>query len=107
MKYKNTEHWIHDFNRFCDSVDVKAVVAAADEHGNAPGYEKQLYAIAIVRAVDRGDLGYDWYEAQDGVALLWERGYRIGFSTDTFNGALRSLAEPHTRPGHMAFSRAG
>ena len=85
--------WIEDFSGFCAMVDVKAVVAAADAEGNPGGYDKELYAIAIVRAVHDGMLGTDWYEAQAAVSRVWERGYRSGFSTDSFNSALEELAE--------------
>jgi len=85
--------WIEDFSGFCAIVDVKAVVAAADAQGYARGYDKELYAIAIVRAVQDGMLGADWYEAQAAVSSVWERGHRYGFNSDSFNGALKELAD--------------
>jgi len=94
METEQVQYWIEDFSTFCVSVDVKAVVAAADDEGNAPGWDKQLYAIAIVRALHQGVLGGDWLRAQYAVALLWERGHRRGFDTDSFNGVLRDLGKP-------------
>jgi len=85
--------WIEDFSEFCAMVDVKAVVAAADAEGNSRGYDKELYAIAIVRAVHDGMLGTDWYEAQAAVSTVWERGHRNGFNSDSFNSALKELAD--------------
>ena len=105
--------WIEDFSGFCAMVDVKAVVAAADAEGNPGGYDKELYAIAIVRAVQDGMLGGDWYEAQAAVSRVWERGHRNGFNSDSFNSALKELADsrwsatPQVRSGRENyFARA-
>jgi hypothetical protein len=92
MSVNNIQQWIEDFSEFCAKVDVKAVVAGADAEGNSRGYDKELYAIAIVRAVHEGTLGADWCEAQAAVSRVWERGYRSGFNTDSFNIALQELA---------------
>ena len=97
ISVNNIEKWIEDFSEFCAMVDVKAVVAAADAEGNSRGYDKELYAIAIVRAVHEGTLGADWYEAQAAVSRVWERGYRSGFNTDSFNIALKELAKSSGR----------
>ena len=79
MGANKIQHWIEDFSEFCEMVDVKAAVTAADAQGNAqgnaPGYNKELYAIAIERAVHDGMLGTDWYEAQAAVSRVWERGH--------------------------------
>ena len=96
--------WIEDFSGFCAMVDVKAVVAAADAQGNAHGYDKELYAIAIVRAVQDGMLGADWYEAQAAVSRVWERGYRNGFNSEAFNNALKELADSRGSGRHPALS---
>jgi hypothetical protein len=97
MSANKIQPWIEDFSEFCAMVDVKAVVAAADAKGNARGYDKELYAIAIVRAVHDGMLGADWYEAQAAVSMVWERGHRNGFNRDSFNSALKELADPTGR----------
>ena len=97
MSVNHIQKWIEDFSEFCAIVDVKAVVAAADAEGNSRGYDKELYAIAIVRAVQEGTLGADWYEAQAAVSRVWERGYRSGFNTDSFNTALKELAKARER----------
>jgi hypothetical protein len=96
--------WIEDFSGFCAMVDVKAVVAAADAEGNARGYDKELYAIAIVRAVEDGMLGADWYEAQAAVSWVWERGHRSGFNSDSFNSALKELADSWGSASHQVLS---
>lgn len=93
MGAKKLLQWIEDFSEFCAMVDVKAIVATADAEGNSRGYDKELYAIAIVRAVHDGKLGTDWYEAQAAVSRLWERGHRKGFNSDSFNSALKELAD--------------
>ncbi len=104
MKTKRDQLWINDFSEFCKTVEVKSVVAAADEEGNAPGQDKQLYAIAIVRALHYGELGSDWYEAQSAVSMLWERGNSSGFNTENFNSGLRKLANQRrsARPEFLA-----
>ena len=113
MKTKRDQLWIDDFSEFCKTVDVKSLVASADEEGNAPGQHKQLYAIAIVRALHYGKLGSDWYDAQSSVSMLWELGNNSGFSTESFNTGLRKLTNHRrmTRPGFLdgpvdVFSRA-
>ncbi|MEE4145155.1 MAG: hypothetical protein V2I26_10190 [Halieaceae bacterium] len=104
MNTQRQRLWIDDFSEFCKTVDVKSLVAAADEEGNAPGQHKQLYAIAIVRALHYGELGSDWYEAQSAVSMLWERGNTSGFNTETFNSGLRKLTNNRrsTHPGFPA-----
>lgn len=96
--------WIEDFSGFCAMVDVKAVVAAADAEGNARGYDKELYAIAIVRAVQDGMLGADWYEAQAAVCRVWERGHHNGFNSESFNSALKDLADSRGSARHQVHS---
>jgi len=101
MKAEKCQHWIDDFSKFCMTVDVKSLIATADAEGNAPGQHKQLYAIAIVRALHDGDLGKDWHEVLSAVCTLWERGHISGFSTDSFNSGLKALRKSHrrARPG--------
>lgn len=107
MGANKLQQWSEDFSEFCAMVDVKAVVAAADAEGNARGYDKELYAIAIVRAVQDGMLGTDWYDAQAAVSRVWERGHRSGFNTDSFNGALKELAESRGRARPQPLSGTG
>ncbi len=76
---------LEDFNRFCSSVDVRAVIAAADEAGNADGFEKELYALAILRALRNGDFGEDGHVNRTAISALWECGYLNGFNRDSFN----------------------
>jgi hypothetical protein len=107
MDTESIGKWIEDFKRYSKTVDIKAVIAAADEQGNAPGWEKQIYSIAIVRALHQGELGNDYRRVQEAVATLWERGHVLGFSTDSFNGALRKLgAWPHQH-NHAGARRPG
>jgi hypothetical protein len=101
MDAKNIQPWIEDFSQFCKMVDVKVVIAAADDQGNANGYDKELYAIAIVRAVKHGSLGSDWYQAQAAVSRLWERGCLSGFNTDSFNTVLKELGQSKERARRM------
>ena len=106
MKAKPVQNWIDDFGEYCKSVDVRDVVAAANEDGDAPGQAKQLYAIAIVRALHYGGLGKDWYEAQMAVCMLWERGHVSGFNTDTFNGVLEELRTNQRRQKPRILARS-
>lgn len=76
---------LEDFNRFCSSVDVRAVIAAADEAGNARGFEKEVYALAILRALRNGDFGEDRYVNQTAITAIWECGHLNGFNRDSFN----------------------
>ena len=103
MDSKNIQPWIEDFSQFCKMVDVKVVIAATDDQGNANGYDKELYAIAIVRAVKHGSLGSDWYQAQSAVSRLWQRGYRSGFNRDSFNTVLQELGQSKVRARPMVF----
>ena len=82
---------LEDFNRFCATFDVKKVIAAAEEHGDAVGYEKEVYALAILRAVHNGDFGRDKEVSQAAISALWERGYRKGFNLDSFNEVFQEL----------------
>jgi hypothetical protein len=101
MKAEPVQHWIEDFSKFCINVDVRDVIAAADEEGNAPGQSKQLYALAIVRALHEGDLGSDYDESLSAVCMLWERGHVSGFNTDSFNRGLKEWqkAQRRSTPG--------
>lgn len=113
MDTENIGDWIEDFKRYAKTVDIRTVIAAADEQGKAPGWEKQIYSIAIVRALHQGELGTDYGQVQKAVATLWEHGHTRGFSTESFNDALRTLgawplhgrqADTAGRPRH--FNRA-
>jgi hypothetical protein len=105
MKAKPEKYWFEDFTEFCMHVDVRAVIAAADEEGNAPGQSKQIYAIAIVRALHYGDLGGDWHEAHSAVSMLWERGHLTGFNTESFNSGLKELQKNRTANNSREFSK--
>ena len=85
---------LRDFARYCSSVDIREVIAAADEDGNADGYEKELYALAIIRAAQSGAFGRKSNALQAAVADLWERGHRFGFSRETFNTGFEKLFDP-------------
>ncbi len=76
---------LEDFQRFCSSFDVRTVIAAADEHGNVEGFDKEVYALAILRALRNGDFGEDRQLTQVAVSALWERGHLEGFNRDSFN----------------------
>ena len=82
---------LEDFNRFCHSFHVRAVIAAADEQGRADGFEKEVYALAIMRAVHNGDLGEDRDATSKAISILWHDGYRKGFSAETFNEMFQEL----------------
>lgn len=105
MKAKPEQYWFEDFTEFCMQVDVRAVIAAADEEGNAPGQSKQIYAIAMVRALEYGDLGENWHEAHSAISMLWERGHLKGFNTDSFNSGLKELQKTRTRSNSGEFSK--
>ena len=76
---------LKDFVEFCSALDIKEVVGAADEFGNAEGYDKEIFALAILRALDNGDFGDDPMQVQVAVADFWRRGHVEGFSMATFN----------------------
>jgi len=85
---------LRDFARYCSSVNIREVIAAADEYGNADGYDKERYALAIIRAAQSGAFGRENTALQAAVADLWERGYRYGFSRETFNTGFEQLFDP-------------
>lgn len=82
---------LEDFSQFCRTFDIRAVIAAADEHGLVPGYEKELYAIAILRAVQHGDFGSDPELTAEAVSALWERGYSCGFNANSYNAEFENF----------------
>ena len=87
VNYPNTAmlQKLEDFNQFCKTFDIRTVIAAADQRSLVPGYEKELYAIAILRAVQHGDFGSDPDRTAEAVSALWERGNRCGFNVDSYN----------------------
>ncbi len=76
---------LDDFSRFCHSFDVHQVIAVAEKNGGTLGQEKEVYALAILRALHNGDFGSDTRIARAAVSALWERGNQCGFSADSFN----------------------
>jgi hypothetical protein len=80
-----------EFSYFCNSLDISAIIAAADKWGHADGYEKEVYAIAILRAVQNGDFGSDRDLVQDAVSALWEQGCRSGFNVQSFNAVFQEF----------------
>ena len=85
MGHRINPNHFDDLREFLGEVNIAQVIAAADEHGNAHGYEKEIYALAIVRAVSKGDFGTDTKVQISAISALWERGYRTGFSMESFN----------------------
>jgi hypothetical protein len=43
---------LEEFEYFCRSFDVKEIIAEFDEHGNVEAVEKEIYALAILRAIE-------------------------------------------------------
>lgn len=76
---------LEDFNQFCAGVDIRSIVAMAEQCGEVPGYDKELYAIAILRAAHNGTFGNDCNSTQRAISALWERGYRCGFNPESFS----------------------
>ena len=76
---------LEDFSHFCSALDINAVIAAADAQGRVNGREKELYAIAILRAVENGDFGTDRAMIHKAISTLWDRGCREGFNRRSFN----------------------
>jgi len=76
---------LDDFTQFCNTVDVERAISAAGHPAHAPGDDKELYALAIIRAVQNGAFGDDNKTTQIAISALWDRGYRSGFNTDSFN----------------------
>lgn len=82
---------LNDFNQFCKSFDVRTVIAASDEHGHPEGFEKEIYALAILRAVQHGDFGEDHEAMRMAISATWYQGYRKGFSAESFNEIFQEL----------------
>ena len=82
---------LEEFRHFCSSLDVSAIIAAADRFGHADGFEKEVYAIAILRAVQNGDFGSDRDLVQEAVSALWERGCCSGFNVHSFNAVFQEF----------------
>ena len=76
---------LEDFKRFCTGFNVRDVIAAADLQGHADGYEKEVYALAILRAVRNGDFGDDRRDTHEAISALWQKGCRNGFTVESFN----------------------
>jgi hypothetical protein len=79
------EQTLQDFSQFCSALDIHAIISDADECGRVSDREKEIYAIAILRAIEYGDFGNDRDKIQEAVSLLWEGGYREGFNLHSFN----------------------
>lgn len=76
---------LRDFGQFCGALDIHAVIAEADAAGQLNGHEKELYAIAILRALHNGDFGKDRQFISEAVSAFWEHGYEQGFNVQSFN----------------------
>lgn len=76
---------VEDFYQFCQSFDVRAVITADDNDG----FEKEVYALAILRALHNGDFGADRDTTKRAIYSIWTRGYRYGFNADTFKEAFQ------------------
>jgi len=76
---------LEDFVQFCNTIDGKRTIKAAGHPTRAPDDDKEQYALAIIRAAKHGDFGDDNKTTQTAISALWERGYRSGFNTDSFN----------------------
>jgi len=74
-----------DFTQFCNTVDVERLINAAGHPTHAPDDDKERYALAIIRAAKNGAFGDDNDATQTAISALWERGYRSGFNTESFN----------------------
>ena len=74
---------LEDFMRFCDSVEIGRG-AAGDRRSRAPGYAKERYALAILRAANTGAFGDDAELTRTAISAIWDRGYRSGFNPDSF-----------------------
>lgn len=76
---------LEDFSHFCNAFDASAVIAAAEKSGQADEFEKEVYALAIMRAAHNGAFGTDPKAKQAAISALWERGHRCGFTAESFN----------------------
>lgn len=76
---------VEDFNHFCKSFDVRSVIATAEDRGHAAGLEKEVYAMAILRALHNGDFGEDRDTSQKAISALWNQGHYKGFNAESFN----------------------
>ena len=75
---------LEDFMRFCDSVEIGCGAAASNRGSRAPGYDKERYALAILRAAKTGAFGDDAELTRTAISAIWDRGYRSGFNPDSF-----------------------
>jgi hypothetical protein len=82
---------LDDFHQFCKSLNVRTVIAAANEQGQLEGFEKEVYALAILRAVKNGDFGEDHEATLMAITKIWEQGYRKGFNEESFNEVFQEL----------------
>lgn len=85
------EQQLRDFGHFCTGLDIHEIIAEADAGGRVRGREKELYAIAILRAIEHGDFGRDRYRIQEAISKFWERGYRDGFNAQSFNAVFEEF----------------
>jgi len=80
-----------DFGQFCGALDIRAVIAEADASGQLDGHGKELYAIAILRALHNGDFGKDRQVISEAVSAFWEHGYENGFNVRSFNAVFEKF----------------
>ena len=80
-----SRHVLEDFQRFCSTFNPKGLISEVDEHGSTEGIEKQVYALAIMRAVRNGDLGTDDKLIAAAISALWDQGHRYGYNSENFN----------------------
>jgi hypothetical protein len=90
-KRHSKEHQLRDFGHFCTGLNIHEIIAEADANGRVKGREKELYAIAILRAIEHGDFGRDTQRIQEAITSFWERGYRDGFNVQSFNAVFEEF----------------
>jgi len=80
-----SRHELEDFQRFCSTFNPKGLICEVDEHGSIEGLEKQVYALAIMRAVSNGDFGTDDKLTAAAISALWAQGHRYDYNSEIFN----------------------
>jgi len=76
---------LEDFKQFCNTIDVSHTIDGGGHWTHPPDDDKELYALAILRAAKNGAFGNDNKTTQTAITALWARGYVSGFNTRSFN----------------------
>jgi hypothetical protein len=85
MDKRISRHQLEEFHRFCSTFNSRGLICEVDKHSSTEGLEKQVYALAIMRAVSNGDFGTDDQLIAAAISTLWDQGHRYGYNSANFN----------------------